>query len=178
MTAFGNCTFTCYLNPPLQRESSKREGGSPALFTTPPRAQTEPRTGKVQAKSLWHSQRYLSRQETKSGWWSCKARSEMGKRVEHSFFFFFYEPRTFFSFSLPNQWLLALHRNLGHRASGPGTRTCVGGMGNCAGSPRKESVFVFIFECTCRPKPLTNTVSFTFQTSLWIRPGVQGWRGV
>lgn len=51
-------------------------------------------------------------------------------------------------------------------------------MGNCAGSPRKELVFVFIFECTCRPKPLTNTVSFTFQTSLWIRPGEQGWRGV
>lgn len=79
---------------------------------------------------------------------------------------------------LPNQWFLALHRSLGHVASGPGTWTCVGGMGNCAGSPRKELVFVFIFECTCRPKPLTNTVSFTFQTSLWIRPGEQGWRGV
>lgn len=29
---------------------------------------------------------------------------------------------------------------------------------------RKESVFVLMFACTCHPKPLTNTVSFTFPT--------------
>ena len=38
----------------------------------------------------------------------------------------------------------------------------------------KESVFVLMFACTCRPKPLTNTVSFTLPT--WGRghAGAQG----
>lgn len=39
---------------------------------------------------------------------------------------------------------------------------------------RKESVFVLICGCTCRPKPLTNIVSFTFPASLWIWPRGRG----
>lgn len=54
---------------------------------------------------------------------------------------------------LPDQWFLALHRSPGPRASGPGTWTCVGGMRNCADSPRKESVFVLIFGAPVIPNP-------------------------